>query len=419
MSRSKVESVGWVPIGESGRKRVQDELAAILSSHHFRNSKRYPSLLRYVVEKTLNGESDQLKERTLGIEVFDRRPDYDTGLDPVVRSSASEVRRRLAQYYHEAGDTTELHIELPLGSYAPVFHISSPTAEFSANGSFENHPVAERADQTPGTSAESALPGIAASAKKPGRSWASGAICLLLIAVCCVGWIVVRRRMNTTAKVWNPILQTPGPVMIVVGSGSLELTEPEPPQTSLFNHMIGPYHHISIASSVAISRVAGTLEAHSKDYVIKEARATSLADLQGRSVILVEALNNEWTLRLCGPLRFTFAPGPMAHIEDRKNPGSLAWAVDFTKPYTSISTDYGIVARYRDAETNGYVMIVAGLGPYGTEAASEAVTTPVYLDQFTSQLPSGWQSKNFEMVIRTSVIDSEPGPPELVAKVVW
>jgi len=51
------------------------------------------------VEQTLAGNEDNLKERTLGVEVFHRTPDYDTNLDPVVRLCAGEVRKRIAQYY--------------------------------------------------------------------------------------------------------------------------------------------------------------------------------------------------------------------------------------------------------------------------------------------------------------------------------
>ncbi len=67
----------------------------------FRNSKRYPAFLRYVVEQELNGASSELKERTIAIEVFGKDPYYDPAVDPVVRISAGEVRKRLAQYYQE------------------------------------------------------------------------------------------------------------------------------------------------------------------------------------------------------------------------------------------------------------------------------------------------------------------------------
>ena len=78
--------------------------------------------LRHVVERTLQGQTSDLKERTLGIDVFGRSPDYDPAADPVVRVSAGEIRKRIAQYYHEPGHETEIRIDLPLGSYLPEFH---------------------------------------------------------------------------------------------------------------------------------------------------------------------------------------------------------------------------------------------------------------------------------------------------------
>lgn len=75
---------------------VRAHLERILLSAPFRNSKRYPALLRYVVEQELNGASSELKERTIAINVFGRDPYYDPGVDPVVRISAGEVRKRLA-----------------------------------------------------------------------------------------------------------------------------------------------------------------------------------------------------------------------------------------------------------------------------------------------------------------------------------
>src|SRR6185369_8706656 len=99
--------------------RAQMEL--LLHSTHFRNSKRYPTLLRYMVEETLEGRGAHLKERTLGVEVFGRPADYDTASDPVVRVTVAEIRKRIAQYYHESSHSSELRIELNIGSYIPEF----------------------------------------------------------------------------------------------------------------------------------------------------------------------------------------------------------------------------------------------------------------------------------------------------------
>ena len=75
---------------------VQDQLQRILTSTQFKNSKRCSDFLRQVVEGAAEGRLDLLKERSLGVSVFDRAPDYDTNQDPIVRNTAGQVRKRLA-----------------------------------------------------------------------------------------------------------------------------------------------------------------------------------------------------------------------------------------------------------------------------------------------------------------------------------
>ena len=111
-----------------GRENVREQLDRLLASPLFNHSKHYPSLLRYVVNETLEGRGSHLKERALGVEVFNRDPDYDTNADPVVRTSACEVRKRIAQYYHEPGHETEIRIDLPSGSYVPEFRFAAASA---------------------------------------------------------------------------------------------------------------------------------------------------------------------------------------------------------------------------------------------------------------------------------------------------
>lgn len=102
------------------RKRILDELERILQSPHFRTSRRSQQFLRYVVEQTLDGHEDRLKERAIGMTLFDRPPDYDTGEDAAVRVAANEVRKRLAQHYVTAAPA-EVRIELPPGATMPSF----------------------------------------------------------------------------------------------------------------------------------------------------------------------------------------------------------------------------------------------------------------------------------------------------------
>src|SRR6185295_5677331 len=86
---------------------VNSQLARILESPHFRNSKRSQALLRFILESALSGDHAPLKERSIGAAVFGRDIAYDTAQDPIVRNAAIEVRKRLAQYYLEPEHAAE------------------------------------------------------------------------------------------------------------------------------------------------------------------------------------------------------------------------------------------------------------------------------------------------------------------------
>src|SRR5580658_3386445 len=121
-SAAAASPVGWVAETEVEREAIREQVALIVSSPLFSHSKRFPNFLRYTVESALRGDAGHLKERTIGVEVFGRDPNYDTNLDPVVRMTAVEIRKRLAQYYKAPGRETEVRIDLPAGSYIPEFH---------------------------------------------------------------------------------------------------------------------------------------------------------------------------------------------------------------------------------------------------------------------------------------------------------
>jgi len=100
---------------------IRRELDLILSSDGFAASKRCQEFLRLIVEHALVGDFDQLRERMIGVEMFGRQVDYDTSNDAVVRVRATEVRKRLGQYYAELDGDPAVRIELPAGSYVPQF----------------------------------------------------------------------------------------------------------------------------------------------------------------------------------------------------------------------------------------------------------------------------------------------------------
>src|ERR1700749_2723311 len=108
--------------------RVREQLDMLVRDEGFRSSKRSVAFLRYVVEQTLNGSASQIKERTIGVEVFGREPTYDTNLDHIVRTAATELRKRLAIYYGDEKHRSELRMGLSPGSYIPHFGLPPQTA---------------------------------------------------------------------------------------------------------------------------------------------------------------------------------------------------------------------------------------------------------------------------------------------------
>src|ERR1035437_5484036 len=103
-------------VNDAERTSILAELEAILISPVFQTSKRCKQFLSYVVHHRLEGDHERLKERTIGVELFDRPVGYSTGDDPVVRVQAGEVRRRLEQYYHAQTHLPAVRIELHTGS---------------------------------------------------------------------------------------------------------------------------------------------------------------------------------------------------------------------------------------------------------------------------------------------------------------
>jgi hypothetical protein len=155
----------------------------------FNRSERLPVFLRYIVNESLSqGGEGSAKERTLGIEVFGRKPDHDNNSDPIVRVTASELRKKLAQYYYEDGHNDEIRIELPPGAYLPKFR-RSLAGDIAATDHAETLKLQIPATVAPVHQAtiDSLNSEHNARASSPPRSiplrWVAWGVCLLLIVI--------------------------------------------------------------------------------------------------------------------------------------------------------------------------------------------------------------------------------------------
>ena len=376
----------WRGHMELEAKEIREQLERLLANPLFKHSKRYPVLLRHVVEKTLEGEAGMLKERNLGVDVFGREGDYDTNADPVVRTTAAEIRKRIAQYYHEPGHEHELRIDLPLGSYVPEFH--PPPGDSVPPPAGQEIPKRSRTRRL-----------------FPGAAFFLPALAVVVLSLVLLG----PRLWKPSAAIdrfWEPVVSSPSPVLLCVGQRRFVATQPEPPEdanpdlprvaasvaahapVSLFELYFMGSQNVALPDVVALTGIAGWLQSRGKTCHIRGKSSTTFEDLRNGPVILVGAFNNNWTIRLTGQLRFWFErDNDQFFIKDRQKPDNKDRCVSYSMPYLQLTEDYALISRVWDPTTERLVVVVGGLTGYGTMAAGEFLTDPEYLEALASHIP--------------------------------
>jgi hypothetical protein len=409
---------------EATEQMIRAQLEHLVQDEAFRSSKRSVAFLRYIVEQTLGGSAELLKERTIGVEVFGRKPSYDTNLDHVVRTAATELRKRLAIYYGDEAHRSELKMSLSPGSYVPKFALPAKTLHSEANSLQE---LTESSAQAAPVETSSA----SQPTESPSRhmSWRYIALAVFTIAV---GLLAYRWIHHPDAQqlFWKPILDSPGTVLIAVGdvpngpplpstaagqeNSSVPLLRPDVSQS------------VPFADTVTIARVAGALESRGKTVVIRRENSRSFSDLREGPVVLIGAFNNVWSLRLTQHLRYSLALDAERHlvyIKDAKNPASRNWSWRTDQLPERVGgegqgatrQDYALISRIRSSETGHPVVVVGGLYAYGTEAAGEFLTDPQLMQAAARLSRMNTEPQNVQIVLRTTITDATSGPPELLA----
>lgn len=378
------------------REKVLAELERILTSTAFRGSRRSQEFLRYVVINAINSRPDMLKERSIGAEVFGRPADYDTGDDSIVRVKASEVRRRLAQYYVEAGEAGGIHIEMPAGSYIPEFRFVAPAP--SEVGPSAVHPSRRRL-----------LP---------------GGFAVLFAAGVIAVWMT--RPAPVLERFWKPVLESPKPVLVClahpvvysIGGKSRELLQLPPeqrpvavPSADIVRHAD---NYVGVGDALTAANLTGFFARRNKPAEVRIATDTSFADLRSSPAVLIGAYTNQWTM-LTDNLRFVFdrdARGPL--VRDRMLP-TQHWYFERTTP----PSDYVIVSRLFDSRTGEVLVVAAGLSHLGTQVAGEFLTNREYLAQAVRSAPPDWHTRNMQLVLWAEAIGKTTGPPRVIASWYW
>ena len=409
------------PMSEAEREKVREQLNRLLETHHFKNSRRYPPLLRFIVEETLEGRGEYLKERLLGVRVFDRPADYDTAMDPIVRVTIAEIRKRIAQYYHDEEHDAEIRIELAPGRYAPEFRSRNPRRDADPDRETTTMPANRTAVELSPPGPELPVPATPRLPALRSRAlWYWTAACVLLLVIFAPRlqhWL----RPSALEEFWAPIEASHGPVLVCIPT-----RDASPPITAAsvdttFRDFEALGENVVYSDMLAIAKAASVLSEHHLVYKVRPNASTTLQDLREGPAVQIGGMDNQWSKRALAPLRYRLAGGEndFYWVTDSKDPSNHALKLDGRQRLRSVNQDYAIIARLHNDETGQPELIVAGLGMSGTAAAGEFIANESALQELRRRVGAGFKDGNFEAVLSTDVVNGIAGSPKIIAVSVW
>ncbi len=382
---------------------IRSALQTILASKEFRASRRCQDFLRYVVETTLHGDAQNLKERTIGIEAFGRSHDYEPSDDASVRVKAGEVRRRLERYYATEGHADRLRLELPAGSYVPEFHCAP----------------------SPGPVSVAAVTPTRPKWQTQSKLWGSVLAAGLILAG--LAWYLRQRDAsgpNTRAQrvlteFWGPLLRDPKPILLTSAyvpvyapqSPVLDTAAPGQPMILLTDQFVGG------GDLLASARIASLLTRLRHPYQIRLGNQVSFLDLRAAPAVLIGYSYTRWHgLTHALPYSIQTRKQPFS-ITDNGNP--TGWALTRLQDNRHTPEDYALISRVYDPTTHANLIEVAGITQYGTAAGSRLICHARLLTSALRDAPDKWYQDNLQLILHVRVIRGIPAQAHVVAQHFW
>lgn len=400
---------------------MREHLRELLESPAFKGSRRGQQFLEYIVEKALSGRAEELKERSLGVELFGRDPAYDTGEDAIVRVTASDVRKRLHQYYSTTDST--LRIEIPAGAYAPQFQVLTRQAE------------AQPAPDAP---------------RGRGGWWRRAALGCVLLAAAAVPatWFLQRSESHgavSTLQVlpWSALLQSGRQLQIVLSdpdlSALVELTGSPMPLSDYLNRRyetppknLGPdkmaayrlLAGVNVAAvdagiAVDISRLAAASPVKIKTHTARSLQLPAFKS-DDAFIILGSPRSNPWGELFADQMDFDFVFDAEWQSEvirnKRRGSGELARYRPTARGWGT-GYSFATVALVGNPNQSGSVLVLAGTSAEGTEAAGQFVTNSSGLAEVlrTHGIDPADPACRFQILLQVRTMAGSPSRLEVVA----
>jgi hypothetical protein len=403
-------------------EEVRQLLERILCSRQFSNAPKKQKFLQLICEAYLDGRASELSEYSIGYQVFDRSETYDPALDSIVRVGAHEVRKKLERYYKSEGKNDDILLEIPAGSYIPIFTRleQAPEATESTKVALSTFPLSGN---------------IGRVGQIAGKTWIillGLALVFLIIAVVMLALSnrQLRRQTKEGAQpkefaavygpVWEPFLKDESPTLLVLSNPpvyrfwnpadhkslsnkSINLT---PAETAALEETLGRERFVlkhiplprlvlsydeytGVGEAVGLYRLTTLFKGLGKDAMLKQSRTVSAEDLKNHNVILLGSVwVNEWSGK--NLIKEDFGSGASATIVNYDpQPGEeREYGAKFDEETGRLIEDYGLITIKPNISEKNTIMVLAGTHSEGTEAAAEYLTSEDHLGRLNQQLLS-------------------------------
>ena len=439
---------------EEQRTALRKHLQDVLEGPTFKSSPRCGQFLRYVVEQTIAGNRDSLKERLVGVELFGRSPSYDTGDDAIVRVTASDVRRRLQQYYGTYGLDADFRISLPQGSYvpeiawtthAPIETPSPITAIGGETAKEEKEAVPELQEQKP---ALGAATGRDAGEKiSPAtRVWLTVGLALTIaniVFACSIFWI----HHSTVASSprsnfpWSAFFASSRPTHLITSDPNVETVQdicnrpitvsdyanrnyiPDaaglPPELLQSCRLILSANNASSVDPGIAARIGAVAQQAAIVFNVRSARDIELKDLKtdDNYIFLGSPRSDPWAALFNDQLDFRFVYDKALNQEFIRNVHPREHELSQYVPTAlggGTGKSYAIVAFLPNLDEDGHVLLLAGADAEGTEAAGKFVADIPRLASALHSCVSDSQLR-FELLLQLDTMAGSPNEINVVA----
>ena len=443
---------------------LQQHLTEIIEGTVFKGSHRSCQFLKYIVDQAIAGHFDSLKERVIGVELFDRSTSYDTSDDAIVRVTASDVRKRLLQHYGKNGSTSEFRISLPSGSYVPEItriprseiaprngtpvHKETPAQQHDSV-ELDPEPSPNPVDHKTDATGLSLHLNNAQSAIGNNRRWLLLFSLIVVVNVALWGTFWYRSSRPAVAPpsdlLWPVLFNPPHVTHLITSDPNIvvvqEITGTEltvsdyanhkyipesrnlTPEQIRFSHMILWGDNSSAALDPPITAsIAAIAQKYSRKMDVRAARSIQLTDLKDDDnyIFLGSPRSNPWSALFSDELDFRFAFDKTTHQEiilnahPRKNelpayvPTALGWAT---------GQSFAIMAFVQNLDQNGHVLLLAGASGEGTEAAGKLATDlpRLYATLQKCGMTRSVPIRHFELLMRVNTMAGAPNNSDVVA----